>query len=143
MNVEIRVLAAGDEALLLAASDVFDQDARPDLVAEFLADPRHHIAVATAGDRVVGFVSAVHYVHPDKEPQLWVNEIGVVPDYRAKGVGSELVRTMLAVGRTHGCSEAWVLTESDNEAAKHLYASTGGVQSTGDAVMFEFPIEPA
>jgi hypothetical protein len=33
--------------------------------------------MATAGDTVVGFASAVHYVHPDKAPELWINEVGV------------------------------------------------------------------
>ena len=26
---------------------------------------------------MVGFVSAVHYVHPDKGPELWINEVSV------------------------------------------------------------------
>ena len=27
------------------------------------------------GVALVGFVSAVDYVHPDKRPQLWINEV--------------------------------------------------------------------
>ena len=29
-------------------------------------------------EQIVGFASAVHYVHPDKPPELWINEMGVV-----------------------------------------------------------------
>jgi hypothetical protein len=42
---EIRVLGKGDENVLMnVAADVFDNPIDPVLTAEFLADPRHHIA---------------------------------------------------------------------------------------------------
>ena len=73
---------------------------------------------------IVGFVSAVHYVHPDKpQPELWINEVGVADGYRGQGIGGALMRATLDVGRRLGCAEAWVLTERSNEAAMRLYAS--------------------
>jgi hypothetical protein len=39
---------------------VFDNDIDPRRVKEFLADPRHHMAVALMDDQVVGMASAVH-----------------------------------------------------------------------------------
>ena len=67
MAVEIRMLRAGDEPLLERASpDAFDDPIDARRAAEFLADPRHHLAAAVDEGRIVGFVSAVHYVHPDK-----------------------------------------------------------------------------
>lgn len=48
-SIEIRVLVPGDEALLAdTATDVFDNAVQPQLAAEFLADPRHHLVVARA-----------------------------------------------------------------------------------------------
>ena len=80
MTIEIRVLRQGDEAVLAnVAPEVFDNPIDPQMTAEFLADPRHHIAVAIDGGVVVGFASGVHYVHPDKRPELWINEVGVAP----------------------------------------------------------------
>jgi hypothetical protein len=74
-SIQIRILGAPDVALLQnTGDDVFDKAISPRLTSEFLADPRHHIAAAIEGDTVVGFVSAVHYVHPDKPPELWINE---------------------------------------------------------------------
>jgi len=45
--IEVRVLGS-DEAQVLAhvAADVFDNPLDPQQTAAFLADPRHHIAVA-------------------------------------------------------------------------------------------------
>ena len=74
---EIRILDASNIALLEATgTDVFDNFVNPQLAAEFLSDPRHHIAAAIADGIVVGFASAVHYVHPDKPAELWATKWG-------------------------------------------------------------------
>jgi hypothetical protein len=60
-NVEIRLLARGDLAILeRVADDVFDHGIDMALAAEFLSDSRHHLMVAIDGDLVVGFVTPVH-----------------------------------------------------------------------------------
>jgi hypothetical protein len=38
---------------------------------------RSETVVARDASVVVGFASGVHYVHPDKSPELWINEVGV------------------------------------------------------------------
>ena len=92
MNIEIRILASGDEGMLgHVAAGVFDHDVDPDLTAEFLRDPRHHLAVALEGTLVVGFASAVDYVHPDKPRELWINEVGVAPSHQRQGIGRRLL----------------------------------------------------
>jgi hypothetical protein len=74
----IHMLGRDDSSVLnCVAPDVFDNTIDPRWTAEYLADPRHHMAVAIIGEQVVGMASAVHYVHPDKAPELWVNEVGV------------------------------------------------------------------
>ncbi len=143
MTLEVRLLGAGDEALLAdVAPDVFDHSVRPRLAAEFLADPRHHLAVARDAGRIVGFASAVHYVHPDKPPELWVNEVGVAATHQRRGLATELLRAVFDAGRAAGCREAWVLTERSNAGAMRLYGALGGVEAPGETVMFEFPLEP-
>lgn len=63
----IRILGPADAAVLdRVAPQVFDNAVDPRRAAEFLADPRHHLAVALDADVVVGMASGVHYVHPDK-----------------------------------------------------------------------------
>ena len=114
----IEILGPEDAATLSdVAEQVFDHPLRQELVAEFLADPRHHLAVAVEAERVVGFASAVHYVHPDKPPELWINEVGVAPAFQRKGLGRKLLSALFEVGGELGCEEAWVLTERTNHAA--------------------------
>ena len=125
----IRLLGPGDIAVFSnVAEDVFDEDIDPRWAAEFLNDPRHHLVVALLGGQVIGMASAVHYVHPDKPPELWVNEIGVTPAYRQRGIGKQLMAALFSRGRELGCTEAWLGTEESNMAARRLYASVGGAE---------------
>jgi ribosomal protein S18 acetylase RimI-like enzyme len=132
MAVEIKVLRDGDEAVLARVADeVFDEPVDPAFTREFLADPRHHIAVAVDDGVVVGFASGVHYLHPDKPPELWINEVGVAPSHHRRGIGRAVVDALLEVGRAHRCRSAWVLTDRTNIAALALYSSAGGVEGAG------------
>jgi ribosomal protein S18 acetylase RimI-like enzyme len=140
--LEIRLVGAHDGALLArVASGVFDSPVDARWTREFLADARHHLIVACENDWVVGMVSAVDYVHPDKAPQLWINEIGVAPSHQRRGIGRQLLDAMLAHGRGLGCTEAWLGTEATNEAAKGLYCAAGAAPEP--FVMYAFPLASA
>ena len=126
------MLTPDDTALALSAADgVFDDPADPRLTAEFLADPRHAICVAVDGGTVVGFASGVRYVHPDKPSEFWINEVGVAPTHRRRGLAKAILTELLDFARREGCREAWVLTDEINGPARALYASVGGEEKRG------------
>jgi ribosomal protein S18 acetylase RimI-like enzyme len=133
MSIEIRVLGPGDIGVLMhVAPEVFDNPPDEGLTTEFLADPRHHIVVAIDDGLVVAFASALHYVHPDKPAQLWINEVGVAPDYRRRGLAKAILRRLFEVGVAHRCTAAWVLTDRSNGAAMALYSSVGGTEGADE-----------
>lgn len=139
--MDIRLLESGDSGILAGVADgVFDEPVDPALAAEFLADPRHHIVVALDDGVVVGMATGVDYVHPDKPPELWVNEVGVADSHRERGIGRQLLEALLEHGRSLGCAEAWVLAEPDNVAAERLYHRAGGSASQ-PVVMMSFRLE--
>jgi GNAT superfamily N-acetyltransferase len=139
MDPTIRILGPGDVPVLDdVAPGVFDNAVDGRWTAEFLADARHHLAVALDGGRVVGMASAVHYVHPDKPPELWVNEVAVAPPYHRRGIGRRLLSALFERGRALGCREAWVGTKPTNTPARRLYAAVGGKESPEPFVMVEF-----
>ena len=134
----IRMLGSDDAVLLRhVAPGVFDNAIEPRWTAEFLADVRHHMAVALDGRLIVGMASAVHYVHPDKSPELWINEVGVAPSHQQQGIGQQLLRALFERGRELGCTEAWLGTEVDNVAARRLYATVGGKEEAMVYVTFD------
>jgi len=135
----VRVLGAHEAGILAnLAPDVFDNPINPEWCVEFFADPRHHLVVALDGDLVVGMASGVHYLHPDKAPQLFINEVAVASTHAGQGIGRTLVKTLVEHGRTIGCHEAWVLTSPSNEAAKRMYRAAGAIADEELNVMFTY-----
>jgi len=143
MAIEIKVLGAHDAAVLAnVAPGVFDDPIDMRRADEFLTDPRHQLAVAIEDDRIVGFLSAVHYVHPDKpRPDLWINEVSVAATHRGRGLGTRLLQSLFATARALGCAEAWVLTDRTNAAAMRLYATAGSTEAPTDHVMFTIRLD--
>ena len=139
-SAEVRILTPADASLFEHIGEgVFDHAVQERLVAEFLADSRHSLAVAIADGLIVGMASGVRYVHPDKPSELWINEVGVSPEYQRRGLAKRIVTELLAEGRRQGCREAWVLTDEVNGPARALYASAGGEETLG-VVMVTFPL---
>jgi aminoglycoside 6'-N-acetyltransferase I len=142
-GLTIRRLGPGDLPLLLAAEGVFDDAVCPAMAQRFLAHPDHHLLAAIIAGAIVGFVSAVTYLHPDKPVECWINEVGVADAFQRRGIGRRLVMATLAHAWSLGCEGAWVLTNSGNHAARGLYAACGGEATPaarhGDVViMFSF-----
>jgi ribosomal protein S18 acetylase RimI-like enzyme len=142
-DITVRILGPSDAPVLQnVAPDVFDEPADPRWTEEFLADPRHHLAVALdPTGKVVGFASGVDYVHPDKPPQLFINEVGVAPTHQGTGIGTRVLRALLAHAQAIGCAEAWVLTSPLNTAARRLYERAGGVEETESSILFSFALD--
>lgn len=128
LTFELRQLGPTDAAVLDRIADgVFDGPVVPSLLAEFLSDRRHHLIVALSEGVVVGMITAVDYVHPDKPAQLWINEVGVAPSHQRRGIGRALLHAMCEYGRSRGWTEAWLGTEEENAAARGLYDEAGAV----------------
>jgi ribosomal protein S18 acetylase RimI-like enzyme len=138
--IEIKLLGPAHLRILdNVARNVFDDPIVESSAREFLGDPRHRLVIALDKDTVVGFVSAVIYVHPDKPaPELWINEIGVAPTHQNQGIGKSLMRAILEEAKRSGCSEAWVLTDRINLPAMAMYRSAGGEETLTDPTMFTF-----
>jgi aminoglycoside 6'-N-acetyltransferase I len=139
LGAEIRLLGPDDAWVLQQVGpDVFDNPVDQRLTAQFLADPRHHIIVAIDAGYVIGMITAVDYIHPDKAPQLWINEVGVAKSHRWHGIGRLLLDAMLAHGSALACTEAWLGTEIDNLPARALYESDGTMPE--DFVLYSFDL---
>jgi ribosomal protein S18 acetylase RimI-like enzyme len=140
--VTVRILATSEHSVLeYVAPDVFDEPVQPELAKQFLRDERHHLAVAISQEgQVVGMASGVHYVHPDKAAQMFINEVGVSQSYEGQGIGKRLLAALLARASELGCTEAWTATEPENTRAQALYSRAGGEKDPTPFVMFTFPL---
>ena len=141
MSIEIRLLGPNDAAVLdRCAEDVFDKPVSPRLSAEFLHDARHHLVVAIDDGLVVGMATGVHYINPDKPPQLFISEVGVSSSHRGRAIGRAMLESLVQRATELGCTEAWVLTDRDNVPARRLYESAGAKTPPDDCAMYTIPI---
>lgn len=100
LNCAIKLLGCDDDLILQnAAADVFRQPDQCCRTREFLEDSRHHLGVAIDDKLVVGFASAVHYIHPDKLPELWINEVAVALTHRGLGLGRGMAGALFELGK--------------------------------------------
>jgi aminoglycoside 6'-N-acetyltransferase I len=130
-TVTIRTLRPDDLALLIAVREgLFDNAVLPDQAQAFLDDPMHMICLAFAGDDAVGMATGTIVLHPDKPPQLFVNEVGVREAWQRRGIGRAVTEHLIAAARARGCVGAWLGTEPDNVAALALYRSMEGEEET-------------
>jgi len=132
-GIVCRRLGPEDLPLIEAAPpEVFDHPVHPGAARAFLESGSHLLVGAIeegAAPRLVGFVSAVVVLHPDRaRPELWINEVGVAGGRRGRGVGRTLIEETLRVARARGCRGAWVALDEDNAAALALYRSAGGAE---------------
>ncbi|HKW09767.1 MAG TPA: GNAT family N-acetyltransferase [Gemmatimonadaceae bacterium] len=142
--IHVRLLGRNESSVLTrVAPSVFDHDPDVRWTVEFFADERHHLAVALDDDLVVGMASAVHYVHPDKPPQLWINEVSVAETHRERGLGKQLLNCLIELAEELSCTEAWVLTDRGNLAARRLYESAGAEVPPQESLMYTFWVKRA
>lgn len=137
---EVRLAGPADAPLFAdVAEDVFGGPVQPDLLAQFLADPRHHIAIALRGGQIVGLASAVDDINPDKPAEMWINEVGVTPELWRHGIGRSLIAAQLSQAARLGCHEAWVLADPTDRAVA-FYRGIGGDESRAHHMMFSFAV---
>lgn len=142
MKVEFRRIGPEDAGLLQAAAeDVFDDEVDVARAEVFLRDPRNILIVAVAGGLIVGQIQAVAHAHLDAAPDLFIDNLGVTPSWRRRGVARRLIALALEAGRLAGAEEAWVLTELDNAVAQAAYADAGA--SARQVTMFSIDLTTA
>ncbi|OZM70925.1 GNAT family N-acetyltransferase [Amycolatopsis antarctica] len=115
-----------DAADVLAAGELFDDAPAPEWTQRFLDRAGHHLLLAYSDGIAVGMVTGIELLHPDKGVEMILYELGVLPDYRRRGIASALIDRLAALARTAGCYDMWVLIEKENDAARLTYLSAGG-----------------
>lgn len=89
------------------------------------------VAVARATEAAVGHVTLV----PDGDAHELA--IFVLQTHQGAGVGTELLRTALGHGASHGVDRVWLTVERWNAAAVALYRKTGFETSEGGSFELE------
>lgn len=138
MPPNFKRLGVEDVALLAhVAEDVFDHAIDTAFAQRFLIEPRNILIVALEGDLIIAQIIAVVHQHLDAPPDLFLENLGVAPPWRRRGIARRLIALAFEAGAALGATAAWVGTEGDNEPAITLYENTGA--SGEPFLMFSYP----
>jgi aminoglycoside 6'-N-acetyltransferase I len=110
---------------------LFDNPLDREQARAFLNDPKNWLVLAYDGSNAVGMASATILLHPDKQPALFVNEVGVRDSHQRRGIGKLVSQALIDRARAEGVKGVWLGTETDNVAARALYRSLGGEEVLG------------
>lgn len=137
----VRLSSANSGLLANVAADVFDAPVQHRFLEAFVNDARHVMFVAVESGQVVGMGSAVEYFHPDKPPQLWINEVGVAAAFQRRGIGRAIVEALVNEAKSRGCVFAWLGTAHDNVAGQACFSSVKDVSAPQPFLLYEWEFE--
>lgn len=141
MSIVIQQLGTDNANLLQTVDpDVFDHAIIPEQLQAFLEDPRHVLFVASDAEQVIGMASAFEYFHPDKQSQLFINEVGVARSHQNQGIGRKLVAALIGVAKNRGCVYAWLGTENNNVAAQACFGAVPGGSEPQPFLLYEWDL---
>lgn len=121
----IRVHTQTAQILEQIAEDVFDYPIQLDQLKRFLEDPNAALFIAILNQVVVGQIRGFIQYRPDCPPDLYIDNLGVTPAEKRRGIASKLVEAVADWGRENGCITYWLLTETDNDEALKFYDAIG------------------
>ncbi len=93
------------------------------------------MVVATVEGQVIGMVTGVHFHHPDKPPQMWINELGMAGPFGRQGIATALVDAPSEHARDLACTEIWVIADP-TDMAEAFYTSLGWARTDQRLAMF-------
>lgn len=95
------------------------RDARPAFVQQLSQFPDQYLKAVTYG-RIVGVVFGTHDWRKG-----WINRLGVLPEYRRRGVGTALVLACDKAIRGHGIGIVSALVDEGNRASAAFFEKMG------------------
>ena len=136
--MEIRVLAPGDEDLLVRAVELADEGPlSAERAVRMLAEPGLVNVVALDAGAPVGFIYG-YVLRRFEAVSFFIYSVDVAESRQRRGVAKAMLARLAELGKSGRWDEMFVFTNASNTAAMALYASAGGVRPNPDDVMFDF-----
>jgi ribosomal protein S18 acetylase RimI-like enzyme len=129
----------------MEGGELLPDDVRKRLIPELRKHPAYYVFLAYDDDRPIGFtLTFVGFSTFAARPLLNIHDIGVLGEYRGKGVGLALMKAVEAKARTLGCCKITLEVREDNERARGLYRKFGFGESVvgPEQVPMEFWAKP-
>ena len=108
---------------------------------KFINDKNTLGFIAKTENKIVGFGYGYTILHPDGRVAFFLYSIGMLPKYRDKGYGTQLLSFIKDYVKNIGCFEMFVLTDKGNPRACHVYEKLGGKNDYDDEICYVYNLE--
>lgn len=114
----------------------------PESTRERLADGLRHepgslVLLAILGEKAVGIAVCFRGFSTFlAQPLLNIHDLAVLPEYRDRGVGSQLLEAVCRRARDSGCCKVTLEVREANNAAQRLYRRLGFSEPSGKGTLF-------
>lgn len=110
-------------------------------LSDFVRNSNSFGFIAKEENKIVGFAYGYTLLRPDGKKMFYLHSIGMLPNYREKGYGTELLSYIKDYSKLLGCSEMFVITDKGNPRACHVYEKLGGINDYEDEVVYVYDYE--
>jgi aminoglycoside 6'-N-acetyltransferase I len=130
-DINIRRISDSDNIVVLAQSIIPEQwgkdnELEPydeESLKQIVNNSNYVLLIAYDGEKPVGITIAAKQLKPDGKHWLYVDELGVRPHYRQRGIARSMVEKLFEIAKEWNLEELWLGTEPDNDPANGLYRS--------------------
>ncbi len=122
-----RALASIEDALAIAqveAATLGDSDLTAAEMQSVLSLCGQFVYLAFADENCIGLLATFETPSP-AGPRLELDMLGVVHEWRGRGVATELVKRAIAEGRRRGCKTLRAIVATDNQASRRVFEHAG------------------
>jgi ribosomal protein S18 acetylase RimI-like enzyme len=93
---------------------------------DVLNNPEAICLIAEENGNPIGYISATpKEINYRRSKYMEIDNMGVSPNYRSKGIGSQLIKKVLELAKEKGFQKAYVNAYSDNVKAIDFYEKSG------------------
>ena len=121
-------------------------DVRAALIPGLQQHPTTLIFLAYQGSHAVGIaVCFVGFSTFAARPLVNIHDLAVLPDFRGRGVGRQLLEAVECKARAQGCCKLTLETQENNRRARRIYQAAGFAQAlyedaAGGSLFFAKPL---
>jgi|GEM_PF-488346 len=108
-----------------------------EFMSQFLSAETNYLFAALQDDIPVAYALAYRLPRFDRSKNMfYLHDIAVLADWRRRGIGRQLMSSVLETCRSEEFSRLFLITDRSNVPACGLYAGTGGTASADQVLFF-------
>ena len=120
--MEYKILEKQELGLMKEILEDDEMDFDLNNLNKFIEDSNNYGFIAKENNKIVGFIYGYSLLKPNGKYMFYVHSVGVLPDYKGRGIGKALFKYMVEyLEKENKSYKYFLLTAEDNIIAQKVY----------------------